>query len=345
MLFKDKIKQILKDKIVFQNLYGAYQKIKEVQYSLSNLIKRTIESIKYANKPNYLYIEPINICNANCIFCAYQYDKREKKIQSFEGIQSVLKDYVESGGKSVDLTPFAGEIFINPEIISIIKKISSFREIQHISAYTNASLLHNVDLNELMQSGLTSLHVSVSPLDKKAYSKIYRSNFYSRVLKNIKNLLIVFGNSKNKTIKKIEISFRSDRSLKECKELPDYLEYVQPYLSKNVTVTSMSCFDSWSEMIQDEDLLPGMKLLHTKLSGKIEPCSRIYNTQILVDGSIRLCGCRFDNNASEDELYIGNISSIGLLDAYNSPKAQQIRNSFQEGKLLKICQHCSWYNK
>jgi hypothetical protein len=98
-------------------------------------------------------------------------------------------------------------------------------------------------------------------------------------------------------------------------------------------------------MIQDEDLLPGMELLHTELSGKIQPCSRIFNTQILVDGSIRLCGCRFDNSTDQDELYIGNIANINLIEAYNSPKAKEIRDSFKSGNLLKICRQCSWYDK
>lgn len=303
------------------------------------------EERRYSSRPNMLVLEPSNICNANCIFCAYQFDKRTKKIPDFDEFRKTIEEYIEMGGDAISLTPFAGEIFTNKEILGWIRKLSSFKKIKRISTYTNASLFHTVDLKELLTSGLTELHISVPPLEESLYRKIYRSNLYSKVLINLKNILVAFASLDDKTVQTLEISFRSDRSIEECKRLDDYLNFVQPYLSRGVTITAMSNFDSWSGMIKDQDLLPGMQLLHTELTGAMPPCSRIFNTQVLVDGSIRLCGCRFDNGNDEDELVIGNIDETSLKDAYNSVKAQSIRKSFRTGQLLRICQKCSWYDQ
>ncbi|MBO1066295.1 MULTISPECIES: radical SAM protein [Nostocales] len=333
-----KLKEILKYFLIFRLIVRKYR---IVNYKTRKLIER----IRYSRRPNILGLEPSNICTSNCIFCSYQYDQLPKKIPSFDEFQGIVEEYTQMGGDSIQLTPITGEIFTNKKIIDWIKKLDSFKSIKHIGTYTNASLFHTIDLDELVNSGLTGLHISVPPLDEEIYLKIYRSNLYSKVISNLKNLLIAFSNANNKTIKLLEISFRADRTLDECKQLPDYLEFVHPYLSEGVIVTSMSSFDSWSGMIKDSDLLPGMELLHTELSGPIQPCSRIYNAQIVVDGSIRLCGARIDNGNNEDELKIGHISELSLTAAYNSPKAKKIRDSFRSGNLLNICQKCSWYEK
>lgn len=339
-----RLKKQIKSIFILNLLINLYKYIKKIKENLFYKIGKKIELRKYSNRPKTLFLEPSNICTANCIFCAYQYDKRSKKIPTYDSFQATIEEYIQSGGERVTLTPFAGEIFTNKEIIQWIQKIKSYKQIKYINTYTNASLLHTVNLEELMRCGLTELRISVSPLSKDSYLKIYRTDIYEKVILNIKNLLIAFSHITDKTINILEISFRADRSLEECKKLPDYIEYIHPYLSKGVIITSMSSYDSWSGVIKDSDLLPGMELLHTELSGKIQPCSRIYNPQILVDGTIRLCGCRFDNNSLDDELEIGNISEISLMEAYNSPKAKQIRNSFQTGKLLNICRKCSWYD-
>jgi hypothetical protein len=314
---------------------------RQIRYRLNSYYR----NFAFAKRPDTLYIEPTNICTANCVFCAYQFDQRPKKYADIQSVVNIVDQYVRVGGRSVNLTPFAGEIFVHPEIISLIKTIATRKQIKRISTYTNASLLHTVDINDFLYSGVTHLGISVAPLREDLYKAIYRAGFYSKVTHNIKSLLAAYVDNIDSTISEIEISFRADRSLSECIQLPDFQTTIKPYLhDKRIKVTALQDYDSWSATISQDDLLSGMRLLNTELSGQISTCRRIHNIQLLVDGTIRLCGCRFDNSAQFDELKIGNIDSIELVEAYNSPKAQQIRASFAEGRILGVCKKCSWYN-
>ena len=62
------------------------------------------------NIPDILYIETTNTCNANCIFCAYQYDKRPKTTMPFELLSKAVNEYKLAGGKKINFSPFASSI-------------------------------------------------------------------------------------------------------------------------------------------------------------------------------------------------------------------------------------------
>lgn len=291
--------------------------------------------------PNSLYIEPVNICNANCIFCAYQFDQREKKTIDTSLFKKAVDEYADAGGEHVGLTPFAGEIFVDKTILDKVRYLQS-RGLRHVHSYTNATLLHKFDIPEILHAGFSSLYISLSPLDEDLFRKIFRSSAYPRVITNVRDLLIAFGQSETRSLQKISLEFRSDRKLEECTALPDYKTHIEPFLSEGVSVSAMQTFDGWSGLITADDLLPGMFIKDPDMP-KRRPCSRIFNVQVMVDGEIRLCGCRYDNGAEHDELAIGNLNETTIVDAFNSTRAKEIILSFQRGELLEICRKCSWY--
>ena len=124
--------------------------------------------------------------------------------------------------------------------------------------------------------------------------------------------------------------------------MPDFVEYIGPLIYGAVTLTGIRHFDSWSGQIKQEDLLPGMELVTTHNYGKKDRCHRIDIIQVCPNGDIRLCGCRFLNNEN-DELLIGNINNIGLIEAFNSSRAKTIRSAFEDQRWLDVCSTCSWY--
>jgi hypothetical protein len=295
-------------------------------------------------RPEWLYLEFVNTCNADCIFCAYRYDPRPKHILSQERIEKAIVDFRSSGGTNIGLSPHHGETFVDRDAVAKIKAISK-HGFDWIHTYTNASLLHRFGMREILCSGLTNLRLSLPPLDETIYRKIYQNNNYQRVLSNTRELLIAFASTSEKTVKDISIEFRSDRSLEACQAMPDYIENIAPYLNDRVQVSSMSTFDNWSGAIKPEDLLPGIRLLDGDAAGpKRVPCGRIFMLQILTDGRIRQCGCRVDNFAKEDELVVGHIDNMTLAEAFHSTKAKKNVASFLTGKHLDVCRKCSWYS-
>lgn len=314
---------------IYNNLLFLYDDILHVYFNGQYIPKR-------------LYIEPTNICNANCIFCAYQFDKRKKTKIDLTLLAKVVKEFKNIGGKHINLTPFVGEIFVDSNILDKIRLIKEY-QFDSIFAYTNALLIHKFNLEDILNCGLTQLSVSTAPLIKDVYKKIYRNGSYRQLLVNLKNLLRAFNKIDNKTLERITIEFRSDRSLHECLNTDDFKTYVEPYLSKGISVSSLDTYDSWMGMIKESNLLEGMKIKNANFK-KPFPCKRLSSIQITANGDVRLCGCRYNNKAEEDIFSLGNVKDISILEAYNSPKAKDLKRSFFQNNIPDECEQCSWYS-
>ena len=296
--------------------------------------------------PEWLYLELTNICNANCVFCAYRYDRRKKSVMSSDLVRSAADAYAAMNGRNVGLTPLYGELFVDRRAMEKIAHTRS-KGFSHIHTYTNASLLHKFGVDNILRSGLTELRLSLAPFDEEAYQKIFRfrGKVYRQLIENVRNLLIAFRATPDKTVKSLHLEFRSDRSLAECAALPDYQIHVAPYLSENIFVSAMTHFDSWSEAIKPSDMVPGMTLLDGKSMGRKRlPCHRMFAVQVLDDGTIRQCGCRVDTFAKTDELVIGHLSQTTIAKAFNSRRAKANVMSFINGRLLDVCHKCAWYD-
>ena len=66
------------------------------------------------SRPLMIHIGTVNICNNNCIFCANESNKDNKKIMSVDLFSKIVSDYVNIGGGLISLTPSPGEIFLDP---------------------------------------------------------------------------------------------------------------------------------------------------------------------------------------------------------------------------------------
>lgn len=297
------------------------------------------------NIPYILQIETTNTCNANCIFCAYQYDKRPKTTMPFELLSKVVNEYKLAGGGKINFSPFAGEIFVDKDIL---KKINYVHKVGFdlITTYTNALLFHKFQIEEILNSGLTRINISLAPPIKDSYIKIYRNKNYKQLMINIETLLKTFHTQKEKTINEISIEFRSNISMQEIEKLEDYQTYIKPYLNENIKVVCMRIFDSWMGMIKQDDLLSGMSIKNHNFP-KNTPCMRLNTLQIMANGDARVCGCRYNNNdyTKEDIFYIGNTYNENIIDIYNKKKVFDLKQSFIINTPPLECQLCSWYEE
>lgn len=320
----------IKNKIIF-----SHRKIRDVLTLICHFLTKKC-------KPNFIYIEPTNICNANCIFCAYQFYKAEKKTMPDDILNKIIDEIKLNKYRKINLTPLAGEIFTDRDIMDKIHKIGSL-DLKIFSTYTNMIDADKFDTKKILNSGLTHINISTAPMEENLFRKIYRSPKYGNVVKNIAHLLEEFKKSKEKTVKEIRLEFRSNIPLEECKKKKDFKRFIEKFITKSIKVSALRNFDSWMGLIKEEDLLDGMKLA-TANGKKIIPCSRLSNVQILSNGDMRVCGCRFNNNSSQDIFYIGNINNISILDAYNSKKVIDLKMSFLLKRPPAECQKCSWYS-
>lgn len=287
-------------------------------------------------RPWNLHIELSNICNADCIFCAYQYQTRDEKIMADEVYLKALDDYCAMGGGDFMLTVSVGDPAVDPNFIRRIKEARSRTEIASIETITNAVALKSQQIEELIHSGITRIQISTGPWDQSLYTKIYRNKSYKKVIKNVRQLLE--KNVEAGCPVEVKIAFRSNLTMQETLSLPDYKEIA--HLPHSIEFNAD--FDTWTGEIKEGDLLPGM-YLRPLSELEHEPCYWLYDGPIVfVDGSVGLCGCR-DYNA-DSELIVGNIMQRPLLEIWQSEKVKKLRERFRSGTFPSICRSCSTYS-
>ncbi len=286
-------------------------------------------------RPWNLHIETTNICNAKCIFCAYQYQARPKMVMTDAVYLKALDDYCSIGGGELMLQSCVGDPLLDPRIVERIKEARSRPEITKIATITNGIHLDKVGIERLLQSGITDLMISTGPWEEKLYRLIYRSKEYHRVRKNVTQLLKM--NADGGEPVRIKISFRTNLSMKKTLELPDY-QAIRKYPHE---IEFNTDFDTWLGEIGQKDLIYGMHIRPLSRLEK-EPCFWFYDGPIVfVDGKVGLCGCR-DFNA-KSELIVGNIQESHLLDLWQSESTKRLRNYFIKGNFPEICRKCTTY--
>lgn len=308
----------------------------------SNLIATTKRMFGFSpgSIPDQLHIETSNICNADCVFCTYRYDKRKKKIMDMVDYESIVTEYRESGGRILNFTPYAGEVFTDKNFLDKVK-VAHNLGFDEVNTYSNVTLIDKFGIDNILNSGLTYIAISTSPLEEQTYKKIFQSHLYKKMLANLVELLKRFHEVENKTVRKILVSFRSDRALSEVQKMDDY-KLIEPYIHGEVKVDCMQTYDSWMGMIKEDDLLPGMAIKSADFEKPL-PCDRLYMLKVTSNGKIRACGCRYDYSKDVDDFYIGHTKDMSLKEAYNSQKLTDLKKSFVDGSPPDECSGCSWY--
>ena len=288
-----------------------------------------------ALRPYELHFELTNLCNANCVFCPYQFQEREVEYMSDEVFDKAAGDFVRSGGGSVGLTPIVGDALIHPGFVGLVRRLRTRPEIDRIWVTTNAILLDKHGIDEVLSSGLTSITISTSGFDEASYRRIYRSPAYSRFRKNVLDL--VEANAQRSEPLSIVIGLRTDRKLDEVMRDPDF----QPILAYRPEIDFTWSFTSAGGRI-GRDILPAGMRLRT-VSSRLKTCVQLYNGPIVLpDGTVMACSCVAAMDAVAD-LGIGNVLENDLLDLWRSERMRSLRESFGSSALNPTCAGCDMY--
>ena len=289
-----------------------------------------------ALRPFELHLELTNICNANCIFCPYQYQERATGFMSDQVFEKAVNDYVNINGGSIGLTPIVGDALIDPKFLDRVEYLRGLPEIDRIFLTTNAILLDKHGIREVLTSGLTSIMISTSGFDRESYQRIYRSPAYERMKANVTQL--VEENERLGAPVHISICLRTDRPLDQVMRDPDF----QPILRHKPTIDFAWSYRSVGGRITREMLPEAMQFRN--VPAKKEPCGSLYNgAMVLIDGTVVACACIAAMDAVPD-LRIGNILENDLLEIYASEAMRGLRDQFRPGGALNAtCAACDAY--
>ena len=296
-------------------------------------IQRTLTAM--ALRPFELHLELTNLCNADCVFCPYQFQTRAIEFMTDDVFRKAVSDFISIGGGSVGLTPIVGDALIDPKFLERVRYLRSQSEIDRIFLTTNAILLDKHGIDEVLNSGITSITISTAGFDRAMYERVYRSQSYERMRRNVLDL--VKQNAERDNPVHVTVGLRADRPLDEVMKDPDF----QPILQYEPEVDFTWSFTSASGRITREMLPSAMKLRVVR--SRKETCVQLYNGPIVLpDGTVMACSCVASMDAIQD-LGIGNIMDAALVDIWTSGRMKSLRLSFEHGSLNTTCAGCDMY--
>ena len=318
VLLSNKLKRIALNKI--EAWYGS------IRYDL----EATLNSM--AKRPFELHLELTNICNANCIFCPYQYLKAPKEVMTDTVFYKAVTEFGEISGGSVGLTPRVGDALIDPNFLRRVRYLREQPFIDRIFLTTNGILLDKVGIREILMSGLSTINISTSGFDKESYERIYRTKQYDKMKNNVYELLEhneALGRPVN-----ICLGLRVDRPASEVVKDADF----QPIFKFNPDIDITLAFSSGGNKIKRKDLRGNMKLRSPRLPK--ETCANLYNGAVIFPSG-KVGGCACLTAIDSEDLVIGDILSDKLIDIWVGKKMKEIREQFEKPeKLNPTCLAC-----
>jgi hypothetical protein len=296
-------------------------------------LQKTLDAM--AARPFELHLELTNLCNANCVFCPYQFQQREVQFMSDNVFSKAVGDYVSIGGGSIGLTPIVGDALIDPKFLERVRYLRSLPQVDRIWLTTNCILLDRFGIDAVLQSGVTAINISTAGFDAAMYERVYRNASYHRMRRNV--LELVERNSALGSPVTIAIALRPDRPLNEVMADSDF----QPILAHHPALDFTWSFTSANGRITREILPSSMKL--RVVSARPEPCASTYNGPIVLpSGKVMGCSCVAAMDAVKD-LGIGDINQSSLLDIWTGARTRELRTSFKAGGLNPTCAGCDMY--
>lgn len=320
----------------FNNLKKRFsQKLFEI-----SLNKNKFDSIQKGILPKKVLFNTTNVCNANCVFCAYSLKTDPVMTMSNDLFALFCKQYSELNPNSwLCLSPTVGEPFNDIKVFEKIE-IASRYNMDKIEIYSNAILLKKYK-TQIIDSKINILQISFPDFNEEEYRLIFRTTKYKTSLEGIYELLKIHKDTNSPML--ICINLRSRRNIKNIILEKDFIDYVKPFLSEKVSFSHITNFDNWAGLIKEGDLPEGMTLKKDLKQNVDTPCVRLFKMMFLSNGDVKLCGCRFKGSVNDD-LIIGNIYNETLKNIWFSKKCFNIREKwFLQKKLPETCIECSLY--
>lgn len=141
---------------------------------------------RFNRKINYLRISVTDRCNLRCVYCMPPHGvilKNRNRILSYEEIVLIVREAVKCEITKVRLT--GGEPLVRKEICQLIRDLKAIKGLKEITLTTNGILLESM-VDELKNSGLDRINISLDTLDPEKYQEITRGGDLDRVLKGIR---------------------------------------------------------------------------------------------------------------------------------------------------------------
>lgn len=271
--------------------------------------------------PPNIQIEPTSICNLRCVMC-YQKDKSfSSKSKGFMGYMKfdLFKKVIDEIEGKIEAVTFAsrGEPTLHPELNKFLRYCEG--KFLGLKLNTNATLLNEKKINDLLSSDLQSLVLSIDEKNKENYERIRVNANFDKIMENLELL----KNIREKNYKNSKLRIRiSGVKINSKQNAEDMNNFYNEFADEIALVN----YDPWESAYENPE------------NDIKDPCSELFR-RIFVwwDGKVNPCDFDYKSTLSQWNAYKNSIKDI-----WGSVYFNEIRNLHTSNNRNKIepCKRC-----
>lgn len=295
--------------------------------------RNKLEEVIPLDTPYTLAIDPCNLCNFKCNFCAIQTKKEKlafrKQLMDVSLFNKIVDDLKEFPGRlKVLRINGQGEPLLNPNLSEMIRYAKESNVADFVEIITNGSRLCPEVNQQLIDSGIDRIRISIEALDSEGYKNICGANIeFNGLLRNIKDLYDRSGKCEI-YCKIVDVAVPTETDKNKFFEM--FGEICDRYFIDNV-IPLWSDFD---ELVMGDNL----KGVHGQEIKNVKVCPySFYSLIINPDGEVTVCCADWKR-----KLIVGDLKTESLKEIWNGKKLRNFWIAMLEGKknCFEMCQKC-----
>lgn len=306
-----------------------------VSFFLSNLFRKPI----HWGRPIAISIEPTTTCNLRCPQCpsGLRQFTRPTGNLSLE-LNTTILDKVGHQLQHINYY-FQGEPFIHPEFLELVKEAR--RRKIYVVTSTNAHFIQPETAEEIVQSGLSELIISIDGTTQQSYEQYRINGKLDKVLTGTKNI-VAAKKKLNQSHPIVTFQFlvtrHNESEIEQLNEMATEMGVDEVRL-KTVQVYN---FETGNDLIPENETYSRYRQIENgrfELKNKFKnQCWRMWSSCVFTwDG--RIVPCCFDKDAAHK---MGNIKDGSFRAVWKSAIYKEFRTHvLKDRAAIEICKNCS----
>lgn len=310
--------------------------MKAIKTNIINQNRNRLEDVLPLSTPYSLFIDPCNFCNFRCNFCAMQSSDEKfafkKQLMPLELMKKIIDDLSEFPDKLKMLRLAAvGEPLLHPDFVEMVRYAKEKGVTGFLETVTNGSKL-NPELNqELADSGIDRIRISVEEITEEGYYQIANTKIdFQQFVANIKDL-------HERCTGKCEIYVKTVDAAVDTKEKEQlFYQLFEECCDKIWIDHVIPIWPGWEKL--EENFTLQMKGLHGQELQAVKVCPFPFYTLVVnPDGEVTVCCGDWKR-----KLVVGDVSKQKLSEIWNGKPLKKLWVDMLSGNREKyeMCQKC-----
>ena len=272
--------------------------------------------------PQIIEIQFCNLCNSNCLICPYKDMKYKAEYMSSSLFFKFINELKTLNIKRI-IPYLNNEPFIDKNYIDKVKIIRENCPNVEIEISTNASLLTENIMFELLKLNISELRLSVFGYYKKTYNKMMPNLTKNVVFENLHKLSKIFKNANTK----ISIVMIDNGQIEE----------IEIQKMKNLATNFNFEFNKWGFLDRAKNVKGQSNNFYNDKVNYCEQLRPLKRMHILANGDVIFC-CQDWRH----RYIVGNLNKNSILEIWNSEKYNSLRKQLYDKNLLapELCCNC-----